>query len=61
VPESASGHIAYMRKISDIMVIIPDGWTNKIVVAVTVANKWYSCRCCCFTLVVVVVFLLAFL
>ena len=34
VPESAlsatSGHIAYMRQISDVTIIIPDGWTNKI-------------------------------
>ena len=33
VPESAlsatSGHFAYMRQTCDIMVIIPDGWTNK--------------------------------
>ena len=33
VPESAlsaaSGHIVYMRQTSGVMVIIPDGWTNK--------------------------------
>ena len=32
VPESAlsatTAHIAYMRQTSDVMVIIPDGWTN---------------------------------
>ena len=34
VPESAlsatSGHIAYMRQASDVIVIIPDGWTNDV-------------------------------
>ena len=33
VPKSdlsaTSGHIAYMRQISDVIVIIPDGWTNQ--------------------------------